>query len=54
MDIKQLEIAIDISFKLCNDNPNICPHYMTIKKNKQYKKSTFKCDICGKEITIKN
>ena len=52
MDLRQLELAADIVFRMCREHPDICPHnYIwegsTIDHNTGYKEVRYKCSICG-------
>lgn len=61
MDTNQIEIACRIVFKICEEHPEICPHdYHWTKSSKPeeidgkiYRDVTYKCGLCGYEITKK-
>ena len=56
MDIRQMEMAAEIVFRMCREHPEICPHmYQWIGSStktldgKNIEIDTYKCGICGNE-----
>ena len=57
MDIKEIELAAKMFFKMCEEHPDLCPHdlHWTGAKtkytdDKRITENKYKCGICGKEI----
>ena len=61
MDTNQIEMACRIVFRICEEHPELCPHEYRLTSStkpeeidgKMYRDVTYKCGICGKEITKK-
>lgn len=58
MDIRQMEMATELVFRMCQEHPEICPHiYQWTRSStetidgKKIETSTYKCGICGHEMT---
>ena len=56
MDIRKIEQAAEIVFRMCRDNPELCPHDFewigsSTKYIADYSKTihTYRCNICGIE-----
>ena len=56
MDLRQLEYAAELVFRMCRENPELCPHDYewvgsTIIHNTGHKEDRYKCKICGHAYT---
>lgn len=56
MDLRQLEYAAELVFKLCMEHPELCPHDYawsgsTIIHNTGHKEDRYTCKICGHTYT---
>lgn len=52
MDIKQIDKAAEIIFRLCSNHPELCPHdwewhRTSFNKEKDVMVQEFNCRICG-------
>ncbi len=54
MDLRQLEYAAEILFRMCREHPEICPHdyhwcSSTTDKITGECVERYRCDLCGSE-----
>jgi hypothetical protein len=59
MDLRQLEYAAEILFKICREHPEFCPHDYnwegsTIDKTTGKSVKRFKCGLCGKSKELES
>lgn len=58
MDLRQLEYAAEILFRMCREHPEICPHDYhwsgtTTDKANNVEIKRYVCGLCGKELKEK-
>lgn len=54
MDLRLLEYAAEIVFRMCREHPEICPHHyewiMTRTLENGEQESHYVCKLCGNEL----
>ena len=54
MNIYALEKAAEIVFAMCRQHPELCPHdWGWVSTNLNTGEKKYKCNICGKQKTLK-
>lgn len=54
MDLRMLEKAAYIIFEMCREHPELCPHDWEWEwTNTRTGEKHYKCNLCGKEETVK-
>lgn len=48
MDIHQLEFCADLIYRLCKNNPDLCPHDFCWNRTDKTGRKEYECSVCGK------